>query len=56
MLNNPKYPQETQLRWWALYYEVLEHIVESGLKSALKKYPEPIVSYFEEWNNTNPEG
>ena len=26
------------------------------LKSALKKYPEPIVRYFEEWNNTNPEG
>lgn len=56
MLKDPKYPKETQIKWWALYYEVLEHLIEKGLESALCKYPEPIVRYFDKWNNENPRG
>ena len=56
MLKNPKYSHDTQIKWWALYYEVLEHLIEKGLESALKKYPEPIVRYFETWNKENPDG
>ena len=56
MLKDPKYPRDTQIKWWALYYEVLEHLIEKGLESALRKYPAPIVKYFEKWNKENPEG
>jgi len=49
MLKNPNYSDETQIKWWALYYEVLEHLIEKGLNSALREYPAPIVRYFENW-------
>ena len=56
MLKNKKYSHDIQIRWWALYYEVLDHLIKMGLESALKKYPEPIVRYFEQWNKENPDG
>ena len=56
MLKNSQYPSETQIKWWALYYEVFEHLIKKGLNSALKKYPEPIVRYFELWHKENPDG
>ncbi len=56
MLKDPKYPRETQIKWWALYHEVLVHLIEKGLESALHKYRKPIVKYFDKWNKENPEG
>ena len=56
MLKDPKYSRETQIKWWALYHEVFVHIIKKGLESALLKYPEPIVKYFDKWNKENPDG
>ena len=38
MLKNSQYPSETQIKWWALYYEVFEHLIKKGLNSALNSY------------------
>jgi len=50
-LKDKKYDFQTQLRFWSFYYHVFDYLVKKGLEEALKKYPDPIVNYFNEWRN-----
>jgi|ETNvirnome_2_300_1030623.scaffolds.fasta_scaffold77854_2 hypothetical protein len=52
-LNDDKYPNPIQERFWSFYYHVFDYLVKKGLEGALEKYPRPIVQYFDEWRKIN---
>ena len=52
-LNEKKYSHPIQIRFWSFYYHVFDYLVKKGLEESLKKYPAPIVNYFNEWRKIN---